>query len=73
MGEGVDGCRAKGVYLLMSMIVKGTIGNEDYTLVVAFCLAARYHVGIVPGDTVTSLDGCFAAIQQLYLAIFIHH
>ena len=55
------------------MVVKGAIGNEDYTLVVAFCLAARYQVGIISGDTVTSLDGCLAAIQEFYLAAFIHY
>ena len=55
------------------MVVKGAIGNEDYTLVVAFCLAARYQVGIVSGNSVTSLDGCLAAIQEFYLAAFIHH
>lgn len=73
MGESVDGCLAKGIDFLVSMVVKGAIGNEDYTLVIAFCLVASYHVGIVPGDTVTCLDGCLAAIQQLYLAAFIHY
>ena len=63
MGEGIDDCRSKSIYLLMAVVVKGAIGNKDYTLVVAFCLAARYHVGIVPGDTVASLDGCLAAVQ----------
>lgn len=63
MGEGVDERRTKGIDLLMPMVVKGAIGNEDYTLVVAFRLAARYHVGIVPGNSVTCLDSCLAAIQ----------
>ena len=63
MGEGVDDCRTKGIDFLVPMVVKGAIGNEDYTLVVAFCLAARCQVGIVSGYAVTSLDGCLAAIQ----------
>ena len=40
MGEGVDDCRTKGIDFLVPMVVKGAIGNEDNTLVVAFCLAA---------------------------------
>lgn len=73
MGEGVDDCRTKSIDFLVTMVVKGAIGNEDYTLVVAFCLAARYQVGIISGNAVTCLDGCLAAIQEFYLAAFIHH
>lgn len=73
MGEGVDGCRTKGIDFLMAMIVKGAIGHKNYTLFVALCLAASYHVGIISGDAVTCLDGCFATIQEFYLAVFIHH
>lgn len=62
MGEGVDDCRTKGVDFLMAMVVKDAIGDKDYALVVAFCLAACYHVGIVSGDTITCLNGCLAAI-----------
>ena len=63
MSEGVDERRTKGIDFLVPMVVKGAISDEDYTLVVAFCLAARYQVGIVSGDAVTCLDGCLAAIQ----------
>ena len=63
MSEGVDERRTKGIDFLVPMVVKGAIGNEDYTLVVALCLVASYHVGIISGDAVTCLDGCLAAIQ----------
>ena len=63
MGKGIYHCRTKGIDLLMPMVVKGTIRDKNYALVVAFCLAARYQVGIVPGDAVTCLDGSLAAIQ----------
>ena len=36
MGKGIYHCRTKGIDLLMPMVVKGAIGNEGYTLVVAF-------------------------------------
>ena len=62
MGEGVNSCRTESVYLLVTVVVKGSIGDEDYALVVTFCLAACYHVGIVPGDAIASLNGCLAAI-----------
>ena len=63
MSEGVDERRTKGIDFLVPMVVKGAIGDEDYTLVVALCLVASYHVGIISGDAVTCLDGCLAAIQ----------
>ena len=63
MSEGVDERRTKGIDFLVPMVVKGAIGNEDYTLVVALCLVASYHVGIISGDAVTCLDGSLAAIQ----------
>lgn len=62
MGEGVDDCRTEGIYLLMAVVMKGTIGNEDYALIVAFCLVASYHVGVVVGYAVASLDGCLASV-----------
>lgn len=63
MGKGVDERRTKSIDFFVPMVVKGAIGDKDYTLVVAFCLAARYQMGIVPGNAVTCLDGCLAAIQ----------
>ena len=63
MSEGVDERRTKGIDFLVPMVVKGTIRDKNYALVVAFCLAARYQVGIVSGDAVTCLDGSLAAIQ----------
>ena len=63
MSEGVDERRTKGIDFLVPMVVKGAIGNEDYTLVVALCLLASYQMGIISGDAVTCLDGCLAAIQ----------
>ena len=63
MSEGVDERRTKGIDFLVPMVVKGAIGHKDYTLVVALCLVASYHVGIISGDAVTCLDGCLAAIQ----------
>ena len=63
MSEGVDERRTKGIDFLVPMVVKGAIGNEDYTLVVAFRFLASYQMGIVSGDAVTCLDGSLAAIQ----------
>ena len=63
MGKGVYHCRAKSIDLLMPMVVQGAIGNEDYTLVVAFRFLTSYQMGIISGDAVTCLDGCLAAIQ----------
>ena len=63
MGKGIYHCRTKGIDLLMPMVVKDAIGNEGYTLVVAFRFLASYQMGIIPGDSVTCLDGCLAAIQ----------
>ena len=63
MGKSVDECRTKGIDFFVPMVVKDAIGDEDYTLVVAFRFLTSYQMGIIPGDAVTCLDGCLAAIQ----------